>query len=306
MNQPTLPRGLHFFERGWLSSNSLLIRDSEHAVVFDTGYMSHAPQLQQLIQAQIGVQPIDLIVNSHLHSDHCGGNHWLQSIYESVDIQIPYRQFQDVSSWNESALTYQVSGQNCLPFKPTRHLIGGESVFTAGLRWNVYSAPGHDNDECIFFEPDHKILFSADALWEQGLGVVFPEFLGGTGFENVILTLDLIESLKPQIILPGHGPVFYDLKASLSSARTRLEQFVRQPEIHAFYSAKVLLKFKLLEIQEIALEDFLIWCAEVQMLDMIHQRFFENKPKHTWIEYLIKELIARKAATLSNGRLLNQ
>jgi glyoxylase-like metal-dependent hydrolase (beta-lactamase superfamily II) len=306
MSAPALPDGFCFFERGWLSCNTLLIHDSDHAVIFDTGYFLHATQLHRLILSQISSQPVDLIVNSHLHSDHCGGNFFLQHAYDQVGIQIPTGQFSDVMTWNTSALTYQGSGQTCPRFKPNRHLTASSTLITAGYEWQIHAAPGHDNDEFIFFEPENRILFSADALWESGLGVVFPEFLGGVGFENVAQTLDLIESLNPQVVLPGHGSAFVDAHQAIGRVHQRLEQFTQHPETHAHYSAKVLLKFRLLEIQKSSLHAFIEWATNVELFQLIHERFFSDLELSKWLSLLIDELITRNAAIVRDKTIFNQ
>lgn len=301
-----LPNGLCFFERGWLSSNSLLVQNRDHAVVFDTGYLTHANQLLELLSYRLQGQALDLIVNSHLHSDHCGGNALLQATFPSIDIQISTKQFEHVHNWDHTALTYEFTGQNCAPFKPTLHLHDGDLIHTGDYCWQAFAAPGHDNDEFIFFEPDQKILLSADALWENGLGVVFPEFLGGIGFENVSKTLDLIESLKPQLVLPGHGSVFTNISQPISHARKKLDYFSKSKEAHALYSAKVLLKFKLLEIQKIPFSEFIKWAVNIHMLELIHSHFFYSIAKKSWLESLIHELASRGAASVDTEFICNQ
>ena len=51
------------------------------AALVDTGYATHAPQTLALVQQALGARPLDLIVNTHLHSDHCGGNALLQAAW---------------------------------------------------------------------------------------------------------------------------------------------------------------------------------------------------------------------------------
>ncbi|MCQ9958297.1 hypothetical protein L6B39_14330, partial [Staphylococcus aureus] len=71
----------------------------------------------------------------------------------------------------------------------------------------------------ILFEPASRTLISADALWENGFGVVFPEIEGLQAFEEVAATLDVIEALAPLTIVPGHGGVFTGGAAALDTAR---------------------------------------------------------------------------------------
>ena len=43
------------------------------------------------------------------------------------------------------------------------------------MLWRAYAAPGHDMDALMFFARDPGILITGDALWEHGLGFVWPE-----------------------------------------------------------------------------------------------------------------------------------
>jgi glyoxylase-like metal-dependent hydrolase (beta-lactamase superfamily II) len=44
---------------------------------------------------------------------------------------------------------------------------------------------GHDPHSVILFEPVSRVLISADALWERGFGVIFPELEGVEAFDEV-------------------------------------------------------------------------------------------------------------------------
>ncbi|MDB5889223.1 MAG: beta-lactamase protein, partial [Polaromonas sp.] len=66
----------------------------------------------------------------------------------------------------------------------------------------MHAAAGHDPHSVIFFEPVKKILISADALWQNGFGVVFPELEGKDAFGQVGETLDVIEGLGAEIVVP--------------------------------------------------------------------------------------------------------
>ena len=300
-----LPKGFHFFERGWLSSNSLLLQDEKESVLFDTGYVTHSQQLLNLIQHRLGSQPLNEVINTHLHSDHCGGNALLQSHFPQLKTSIPGTQFADVENWTASALTYELTGQTCPSFVPSAGLESGSTLRFCGTQWQVFASPGHDNDALIFFEPHFRILISADALWENGMGVIFPEFLDGIGFENVASTYDLIESLKPAIVIPGHGPVFTDAKKAISSARQKLDNYQADPVKHAIYAAKVLIKFKLMELQNANLSEFRHWCFQSPLLINIHRVFFEPIDLPTWIEDLWLELAERKALEIRDGSIFN-
>lgn len=74
-----LPASIRVFERGWLSSNNVLLVDEARAALVDTGYATHAEQTVSLVEHALAGRALDTIVNTHLHSDHCGGNARLQA-----------------------------------------------------------------------------------------------------------------------------------------------------------------------------------------------------------------------------------
>lgn len=305
MATPDLPTGLHVFERGWLSANNILFKNGEKTLLVDSGYCTHAPQTLALIESALGARPLDILVNTHLHSDHCGGNAALQARYPNLQTLIPPGQAQHVAQWDPVALTYLPTGQLCPQFNFTQTIQPGSSMrFGSGV-WEVHSAPGHDPHSLIFFEPRNRTLISADALWENGFGVVFPELEGADAFSEVAATLDLIEYLNPKIVIPGHGRVFSYLPEVLLRARQRLDSFVSNPSRHVRHAAKVLLKFKLLEKQRQDFNEFVKWAIETPYFMQIKANFFAEIPAHTWIEQLSAELIAAGVARRDGRHILN-
>lgn len=300
----TLPSGVSFFERGWLSSNNVLIQDDEQAILVDTGYWTHADQTAALVAATLKERPLTSIMNTHLHSDHCGGNAHLQGLYPALTTYIPPGHASFVDQWDVNVLTYEPTGQHCPRFTKSAVLRGGESFTVAGSTWRIHAAPGHDPHSIIIFNESDGILISADALWENGFGVVFPEIEGFAAFEEVKLTLAAIEQLKPRVVLPGHGSAFDDVDGALERARSRLAQFESAPDKHANYAAKVLLKFKLLELQKIKLVDYLSWGQSAQYLHLLHTTYSQGISFEAWFLNLCKAL-EKSGACLINDEYIN-
>ncbi|MEJ7931009.1 MBL fold metallo-hydrolase [Ramlibacter sp. AN1015] len=301
-----LPDGVTLFERGWLSSNCVLLTGGKGPLALvDSGYHTHSDQTLRLVDTALAGRDLDMIVNTHLHSDHCGGNAALQQRYSSVRTWVPAAEFEAVVQWDTAALSYVATGQGCPPFAADGALQPGTVLSVGAHRWEVHSAPGHDPHSVVLFEPDNRMLISADALWGNGFGVVFPELDGVAAFDEVAATLDLIERLHPHVVLPGHGPAFTDVTDALHRARSRLEGFRNDPLRHARYAAKVLLKFKLLEWQEIDEAVLLRWTAETPYFQLLHQRWFAPRPWHAWVRQLADELVQASAASRHDGRLRN-
>jgi glyoxylase-like metal-dependent hydrolase (beta-lactamase superfamily II) len=303
MDAIELPPGIAVFERGWLSSNNILFLGGDQAALIDSGYYTHADQTVALVRQALGARRLDLLLNTHLHSDHCGGNAALQSAYPDIETRIPPGQAVHVRNWDPVALTYVPTGQQCPRFRVEGLLEPQTEVVLGDRPWQVHSAPGHDPHSVILFEPEARALVSADALWENGFGVVFPELEGDEAFNEVAKTLDLIESLAPLVVIPGHGKVFTQVAPSLANARRRLDSFVRDPAKHALHAAKVLLKFKLLELQRLRLAEFEQWASATPYFEMVHRRWFSEVDPVTWIDQLADDL-ARSGAAIRDGEYI--
>ena len=306
LDHPALPNGVTVLERGWLSSNNILICDNDSCALVDSGYATHAPQTLALVQAALGGRSLDVLVNTHLHSDHCGGNAALQGRYPNMQTLIPPGQAAHVSHWDPYALSYTPTGQRCERFGFSGTLQPGTELVLGGMRWQIHAAPGHDPNSVVLFEPASRLLLSADALWETGFGVVFPELDGDDAFTEVSDTLDLIESLKPHAVIPGHGSPFSDVPAALARARKRLSSFVQHPVKHIRYAAKVMLKFKLLEVQTIEVDTLVKWARGADLLHRLHQLDAAKVDFQTWILQSVDQLVTSGAAAYDAAVVRNE
>jgi glyoxylase-like metal-dependent hydrolase (beta-lactamase superfamily II) len=303
--QRGLPAGVTVLERGWLSSNSVVLMGQETTALVDSGYCSHASQTISLLEATLGDRTLDVLVNTHLHSDHCGGNAAVQARYSALQTHIPPGQASDVAQWNSFALSYTPTGQVCPRFHFDQVLRPGHEMRLGAQMWQIHAAPGHDPHSVILFEPDSRTLISADALWQRGFGVVFPELDGQQAFEEVAATLDVIEALAPQQVIPGHGTVFSEVQEALYVARQRLDGFMQNPHKHRLYACKVLLKFKLLNAQRIAVQDLQRWAAQTPYLQQLLALCYEGLDDAALLQCALADLVRSGAAHLQGDWVIN-
>ena len=300
-----LPTGLHVFERGWLSSNCILFESAEGSWLIDSGYCTHSDQTLELIESRIGTRRLDYLINTHLHSDHCGGNAALQAKYTNLLTSIAPGQALSVQQWDSVSLFYTPTGQCCPQFSFSNTLEAGSIIQLGNQKWEVHAAGGHDPHSVIFFEPNEKILISADALWENGFGVIFPELEGVQAFNDVAATLDLIEKLNPKIVIPGHGPVFNYSPEILAVAHKKLEGFRADPIKLARHAAKVLLKFKLLELQRVLFSDLFQWALTTYCLRHYQKEYFNELKFSSWFGALCAELVKANVARREGYYIVN-
>jgi glyoxylase-like metal-dependent hydrolase (beta-lactamase superfamily II) len=291
---------MRVFERGWLSSNNVLFSGAQPALV-DSGYVTHSAQTLALVRRALGDQPLALLVNTHLHSDHCGGNAALQDAWGCRTV-IPAAEADKVTRWDADALSYKVTGQQCARFSFDATLAPGDEIELGGLRWQALAAPGHDPHALLLYCPGEGILIAGDALWENGFGVIFPELTGEPGFDEQRATLDLIATLDARIVVPGHGALFSDVAGALERARTRLGYLAASPRRNAENAVKVMLKFLLLERQSIALERVPALLASIPLAEHVRLAYF-GMDHAAFADWAVQALLRAGAAHVDGGVL---
>jgi glyoxylase-like metal-dependent hydrolase (beta-lactamase superfamily II) len=259
--------GVAVVERGWLSANSILFlpRGGAPATVVDTGYALHAEQTEQLLRSRLGARALARVVNTHLHSDHCGGNARLHRAF-GCETWVPAASIDAVRNWDAAQLTFERTDQRCDRFTAQVAIEPGMVIRLGDHDWQALATPGHDPDALVFFQQEARVLISGDALWQDRLAIVFPELAGEAGFADVRRTLLLIERLQPRLVIPGHGPAFADVAGALAASRNRLESFERHPERHLTYALRALAMFHMLERREREWDDLLQWMIRTPIL----------------------------------------
>lgn len=174
--------------------NSYLIAGSERAVLFDTG-MGIA-NIRQRVERIVDV-PV-LVVNSHYHFDHVGGNHlfddiaihelgaaplmagppdewfpkYLDFAYSMLE---QYKIFREIDqSWFRVLATemqmrdlptgFRSSGWRTVVSVPNRLLHDGDIIDLGDRRLTVLHTPGHSPDCICLLDEEHRILFSGDTF----------------------------------------------------------------------------------------------------------------------------------------------
>ena len=294
---------MHVLQRGWLSSNNILFTGERTALV-DSGYATHAPQTLDLVGHLLRGRRLDLLVNTHIHSDHCGGNAALQQAHGCRTL-IPEADARAVRDWDEAALTYVATGQQCPRFGFDGTIAAGDSLLLGDLEWQVLGASGHDPHSVILYCPAERLLISADALWENGFGVIFPELEGESGFAEARATLEQIAGLDVRLVIPGHGAPFAGIAGALERAFRRLDYLAADPARNAQNGIKVLVKFRLLERRRVALAELRQWMREVPLLAASNRNHLQMDPD-ALADWTAAQLVKAGAAALDDGMLVDR
>jgi glyoxylase-like metal-dependent hydrolase (beta-lactamase superfamily II) len=239
----SLPPQIQVLQRGWLSSNNILIDSGDGCAMIDSGYVAHAAQTLQLLQHTLAGKPLQRLINTHCHSDHMGGNAAVQRAY-GCRTSIPLGEAPAIAAWDDATLMLSYTGQSAERFSFDDTLAAGDRLQLGGIEWEALAAPGHDKHALMFYAPAARILISGDALWENGFGLIFQELFGQAGgFADTRATLEEIAGLDLATVIPGHGAPFDDAARPLEIAFRRLDAYEREPARLARHALKVMLSF---------------------------------------------------------------
>lgn len=141
---------------------------------------------------------------THGHVDHCGGAAEIAA-RTGVPIEGPHR---EDAFWIEQLAQagrgFGIAGAR--NFTPDRWLDAGDTVSVGNIRFDVRHCPGHTPGHVVFVQPDYKLAFVGDVLFQGSIGRTdFPRGDYAT----------LIASITQQLwplgddvqFVPGHGPM---------------------------------------------------------------------------------------------------
>ena len=295
---------MHVFVRDWLSSNQIVLRTAEGAVVIDSGYGKHAPLTLALVASRMGLdgRPLTKLVNTHCHSDHMGGNAALQRAY-GCPIAVPAGEAPLIAAWDQRALLLGYAGQRAERFTVDETIDPGTTHVWGDLEWRAIAAPGHDMGAVVFFNDEHRILISGDALWRNGYGIVMPREIDPSALPATRRTLEAIATLGARRVIPGHGEPVTDVDAALERAFRRTAAFEADSLRVARHVLKVLLVFTLLDRERMPLAALPGYVDRVDVFREFNERFF-GVPAATLAEQLIGELERSGAVRRADGDLV--
>lgn len=215
------------------SSHAYLIRDETVALVdAGVGHGSSGPAVTEALR-RAGLPGVALILNTHEHADHAGGDveaapdariRMHPVAVESVRKQAAYRPPPEV--WEKmdapmrAVFETGVRQFEELSRRPVEVLAEGDEVSLGAHRLRIIHTPGHAPGHVCFYEPRRRLLFTGDHVLGHGtpyVGVGEP-LTGDMG--AYLASLERLETLEADLLLPGHGPVVDRPRARIAETRS--------------------------------------------------------------------------------------
>ena len=223
-----LPSNIAFIERDWLSANHVMFRNGDSATLIDTGYGKFNDVTLEKVESVLSGwndASLDRIVNTHIHSDHIGGNMELQRAHRGCSITVPAEEQMALVNWDSPEQMLSYADQEAERFAWDDVIEAGQQIQLGGESWHAIATPGHDMGSLVFYSPTLRVLISADALWENSYGFVPPQAIDPKPLAAQRATFKRLAELDVALVIPGHGPMFTDCSAALARANAKLEAF---------------------------------------------------------------------------------
>jgi len=220
--------------------NAYLIEGEKGWLLVDTGWntrQTFAALEKQLTEIGVGFEDISHIIITHFHPDHYGlagklkelskakialhqvERDFIRSRYISMDSLlaetadllrfhgVPDEELPHLQKASLEVVKY-VS-----PISPEITLHGGERIPHGGFNFEVVWTPGHSPGHVCLYEPKQKVLLSGDHL----LPTIFPNVglhpqSGENPLGDYLHSLQVVEQLEVDLVLPAHEHVFTGLK----------------------------------------------------------------------------------------------
>ena len=299
-----LSPNIHFIQRGWFNSNHILITGEEGAVLVDTGHREDVAETLRLI-AGAGVDPasIRLIVNTHCHWDHCGGNEAIRAV-SGAEVAMSGQTADLFQQNNRQALWLDYFGVEMEMLTADYIYDDGDEIELAGLPFRVIAAPGHAPDTIALYQPTHRLLICADALLENGdCGILNTAVHGHHILDEAIATVEKFARLDAAIALPGHGNMIRDVPGNIARLRQRLAAFKAEPARMAWHLLRRVLMTYLMMVQPICRHELITCTLQTLWLhDYAPQCKVDPEPL---AQQIIDEFIRRGLAREEEGMLVS-
>jgi glyoxylase-like metal-dependent hydrolase (beta-lactamase superfamily II) len=205
------------------SCHVYLIVGTDKIVLIDSGIDASFGDLREALR-NIGFTPadVDLVVNTHEHFDHIGGNKYF---YRTAIIAAGRLAAAKITEKDAYVTMYSSFSADYRYTKPHVWFENGTFIDLENAKLEVIDTPGHTSGCICVYEEYNKLLFSGDAVFAHGtLSAIAPS--GSAG--DYVHSMDVLNTKKIERLFPGHGSLSQtpceDIERASKNARTRLQE----------------------------------------------------------------------------------
>jgi len=230
MHAVEIMEGLFFIERGYLNGNHFVYR-ADRPVLIDTAYISDFSDTERFIAA-LGVDLADtrLIVSTHCHCDHIGGNRIIQQ-RSGCEIALHRIGKHFIDTRDDWSTWWKYFDQDAEFFAATKALDDEDVIDIGPHEFLVLHTPGHAADGIVLYNKKKKVLLSSDTLWKNDMAAMTLRVEGSAALFLMNDSLERLKSLDVAMVYPGHGPAFGHMGEAIAKSQKRIESFLANQEL---------------------------------------------------------------------------
>ena len=189
---------------------SYLIVGSKKALLFDSGL--GIGDMKRVVSELTELVPI--VVNSHTHYDHVGGNHQFDTVHgtetDYTRKNANGREHDAVAEfvgegwiWKPTPEGFSRKGYRSKPFTIAETLTEGDVFDLGGRKLEVLLTPGHAPDALCLLDRENRLLFTGDTFYPATLYA----HLVGSDFHRYRETAQRLSYLADEVdfVLPAHN-----------------------------------------------------------------------------------------------------
>ena len=152
---------------------SFLITGQDRALLFDTGL--GIGDMRSVVDELTDLEVI--VLNSHTHYDHIGGNYQFETIY-AMDTEftrkraLEGRPHETVAEfvgegwiWKSLPDEFNKGEYHSHPFAISKFIAEGDVIDVGGRRLEILETPGHAPDSICLIDRENRILFTGDTFY---------------------------------------------------------------------------------------------------------------------------------------------
>ncbi|HEU0042355.1 MAG TPA: MBL fold metallo-hydrolase [Jiangellaceae bacterium] len=221
---------------------NLLLLPGRQPVLVDSGFVGHAQETLAWTRAQVG--QVWLVVNTHWHADHVGGNAVLQAA--GAGIAASAADAHHLTRRDPGCCLAEYLDQPVGPYTVDEALEDRQVLRLGEADWEVVHTPGHTPGHLSLWQPEERLLVVGDALSDYDVGWVNLALDGPDAAATALASLHRLAELRPRVLLPAHGPIPTDPGAALATALRRTQRLVDDPAGAVWYGARRIFAFALM------------------------------------------------------------
>lgn len=206
------------------ASNVYVVKDTLKTVMIDTGLYQTFEYVTEELE-KIGLRPedINIVINTHEHFDHIGGN---AHLFKTAVI----------AAHRSAATKIELQDEYVTHMKQNRHE-GGEFavnlwlenralIWTGEYKLKILHTPGHTSGSICIYDPFKHFMFTGDTIVR---GQYLTPMLESGSASEFVNSVERLLTLKIRTLYPGHGPESQDPDGDLQwaneAARKKLTDF---------------------------------------------------------------------------------